>query len=759
MITIKDVAKQAGVSIASVSNYLNNKKNISAKTARTIQQAIDDLNYVVQNSGRELKMKRNQDIGIVFPTISEPYLERLLSSIKGYLSQYDQTFVLELTDSDPRLETKAILNLIGRNVAGMILYTCQPQNREIFEKLEKSGIPYVLIDRRPENFDCNFVTVDNKELFRRITGELLAKNYTRIALVCGPDSYRENIMARIGYETAFENAGKEAEAENIIFTTAIRECGFRAGIQLLERGGQIPQVILTTSYRLAEGLKYALKIYHLDEEEQVQIISTGDSMDDVFHHDNAIVKTSRGAYQIGEEAGKLLLCNIRSPIVFEKQQVVFQDDYNIAHLEPSLEIKAQRPTQAAEEICVLLLDDETSVSGLSRLLTDFYAKENIKVKIKRVLPKDSFEYICNYCESGSSQIDVILFDVPWLAYYADKGYLLCLDELMEAYPLNTSNYLPNASRHYSVYNGRHYALPYMACTQLLFYRKDIFSNEEIADDLERKYMIPLKVPKNWFQFNALAKYFTRKYNPDSPVEFGHSMAVSNPDLFLCDLMPRIWDYGGSLFNRQQALQLNTLQNRKAVRSLLESIQYTSDGLLSKKPADAAVDFINGNTAMFYTFYNYATGLVDRLQSKVVDNFGYTRIPGSSVLSGWSLGISKNSRKAEAAFKFIRWASGSDIAIPHTILGGQSPNISVYRNYDMVSLYPWLPRAMTEFEKSQERLPQTTAKGNVINEDEFVHILYRGMMPLVQEAMEGHTANLEQLEDVFVMLQGKLRKIL
>ena len=152
MITIKDVAKQAGVSIASVSNYLNNKKNISAKTARTIQQAIDDLNYVVQNSGRELKMKRNQDIGIVFPTISEPYLERLLSSIKGYLSQYDQTFVLELTDSDPRLETKAILNLIGRNVAGMILYTCQPQNREIFEKLEKSGIPYVLIDRRPENF-------------------------------------------------------------------------------------------------------------------------------------------------------------------------------------------------------------------------------------------------------------------------------------------------------------------------------------------------------------------------------------------------------------------------------------------------------------------------------------------------------------------------------------------------------------------------------------------------------------------------------
>ena len=149
-----------------------------------------------------------------------------------------------------------------------------------------------------------------------------------------------------------------------------------------------------------------------------------------------------------------------------------------------------------------------------------------------MLPKDSFEYICNYCESGSSQIDVILFDVPWLAYYADKGYLLCLDELMEAYPLNTSNYLPNASRHYSVYNGRHYALPYMACTQLLFYRKDIFSNEEIADDLERKYMIPLKVPKNWFQFNALAKYFTRKYNPDSPVEFGHSMAVSNPDLFL-----------------------------------------------------------------------------------------------------------------------------------------------------------------------------------------------------------------------------------
>ena len=85
MATIKDVAREAGVSMGTVSNYLNKKVTVSENTAKKIQDAITKLHYVVQNSGRELRKQQSNVIGLVFPNISEPYYEKIVSSIKGYI--------------------------------------------------------------------------------------------------------------------------------------------------------------------------------------------------------------------------------------------------------------------------------------------------------------------------------------------------------------------------------------------------------------------------------------------------------------------------------------------------------------------------------------------------------------------------------------------------------------------------------------------------------------------------------------------------
>lgn len=86
MPTIKDVARLAGVSISTVSNYLNNKPNLSAETAVRIQAAIDCLHYVAQDSAREVKRGCIDDVGVILPNISEPYLEKLMAGVKGFLS-------------------------------------------------------------------------------------------------------------------------------------------------------------------------------------------------------------------------------------------------------------------------------------------------------------------------------------------------------------------------------------------------------------------------------------------------------------------------------------------------------------------------------------------------------------------------------------------------------------------------------------------------------------------------------------------------
>ena len=123
MATIRDVAAEAGVSVGTVSNYLNKKINVSEETAGRIRKAIHSLNYVVHNSGRELRRKKSYVLGVVFPNISEPYFEKVVSSIKGYMNVHGPKYSIEiaLTDGNPQKEKDVLLNYIGRNVSGIIL--------------------------------------------------------------------------------------------------------------------------------------------------------------------------------------------------------------------------------------------------------------------------------------------------------------------------------------------------------------------------------------------------------------------------------------------------------------------------------------------------------------------------------------------------------------------------------------------------------------------------------------------------------------
>lgn len=739
MPTIKDVARLAGVSISTVSNYLNNKPNLSAETAVRIQAAIDCLHYVAQDSAREVKRGCIDDVGVILPNISEPYLEKLMAGVKGFLSQNGRNIQLMLTDGSAINESRMLKNLIGKKATGIILYTCQPENSRIFETLACSGIPYVLLDRRPEDLDCDFVAVDCRETFFRITKSLLERGFTRIGLACGHEMFQENQQAVEGYLHAFRLLGIQADPSYICCNTASREYGFRAGIRLLELCSDESLAILTTSYHLAEGIRYAANFHHKKVGRDVYILSTGDSIDDVFYDDSAIHKTSRNAFAIGESAARLLMTHVKAPLSTDKRQIIFRDEFVLDE-----DIRPQKLPPVVcgweDEIQALVLDDEMALGGLPQLLVNFYAREHINVRMKTVRTSMAFDYINEYLKSDRTDIDVILFDLPWLAYFASCGYLLDIGECLNRMPIDLSKYLPGAVDCMGKFEGRTYALPYLVSTQLLFYRKDLLEDKVLANQMEKRFVMSLKVPDSWFRFNAIARFFTREFNKDSPVEYGHSMALSNPSLLTCDLMPRIWECGGSLANSYNQLDFNSQANRKGIRNLLEAVLYSAPDAVQKRPANAVDDFLEGRTAMLYTFQNFAAELANRLKCCSINDVGYAPLPGNSTLSGWSLGIPRKSKHPESAFRFMRWATSTDVAIPHAILGGQSPCLSVYRNYDLISLYPWLPMAQQEFANARPRFPVTMGE-MVLNPDEIDKCLYDAILPMVAQASDGHAADM------------------
>lgn len=194
MPTIKDVAKKAGVSTATVSYYLNHKP-VSEEKASRIAAAIRELNYVVQSPGRDLRTRKNRTIGIVFPNISDPYYQKIIQSIKMFLAQHNRLFSLILSDNDPDYENQILQDFIGRKCAGILLYTCQPDRPEVFSVLENSGIPFVLIDRKPEDSRYNYVGCDNYSLFYELTRSLCRRKHAKPFLVCDSVVYPENQAA------------------------------------------------------------------------------------------------------------------------------------------------------------------------------------------------------------------------------------------------------------------------------------------------------------------------------------------------------------------------------------------------------------------------------------------------------------------------------------------------------------------------------------------------------------------------------------
>lgn len=370
------------------------------------------------------------------------------------------------------------------------------------------------------------------------------------------------------------------------------------------------------------------------------------------------------------------------------------------------------------------------------------------------------QHISDNFHNPGSNIDAFLFDVPWLQHFVEKGFLLCLDDYFATSHINTAQYVPDLLEYFSRVNGHYYSLPYVSSTQLLFYRKDLFYDKYISRQFEDIYKIPLSPPKDWLQYSTVTKFFTRKFNPLSPVEFGHAMDICNSSQLICKfLLPRLWSYGGDLYSKSGSPTFVSTAAKKAVKNLLDCIS-TAHPDIYEHPADAVDKLITGKVAMLIIFFNYATDIADRSKSSIVGKIGYSSIPGSiPAMGGWCLGVNKFSKHPEAAFKFIKWATSEDIAIPNTILGGQSPQLKTYRNYDLVSLYPWLSKALTEFSKARRRQVPIKSNRHEFSEESIEKIIVNELSALIEHTLSGKTPDADTIEQALFNAETEAKKII
>lgn len=208
-ITISDVAKEAGVSKTTISRYLNGRfGNMSKETKNRIEEVIAELNYRPNRQAQALKSKRSFLVGVIVSDISNMYSSLLLKGIGEILGAAGYQMIIMEAANSIEQEQDLLNKLIDQSVEGIILQASS-RDAKRYEFLKDNKIPVLLVDREIEPLIFPLVTTDNEIATKKMTEELLNKEYERIVVVSEP---LEDIMTR---ELRYHSIQEKIEGTNV----------------------------------------------------------------------------------------------------------------------------------------------------------------------------------------------------------------------------------------------------------------------------------------------------------------------------------------------------------------------------------------------------------------------------------------------------------------------------------------------------------------------------------------------------------------
>ena len=690
MASIHDVAERAGVSAATVSNYLNATKPVSHALSERIQRAVEELHYTPSAAAKSLRRQKNHEIGVLLPNLDDPYYVQIFQGIEKAFFNSGYFLNAAFSDDIPEAECAALEGFSSKQVCGLILITCQPDSwKYYYDHFTSKGCPIVMIDRRIKSLDASFVTVDTGTSVRQLTSALLARGFQRIYLFSGEEGFTCEDACVDAFRAAHMQAGVTPSAEQIIRSPMSKESAFSSVISLLCR--QQPDAILTTSSLLATGVIEGLHLLGIPEA-ALPVLTLGEEHWNRYTQSFASFSTSRPAIKAGDTAAGLLLGQLASPLR-DTEQAVLHD----SALQSSLQHLKLRPGKAPQaqnsdkdRLRILMLDNP-AVHLFQGLIRNFEQLSGIQTEL-RFLPHHA---ILDEIQNGTDRYDVTMFDIPWLPLLADR---ILADFTEELDHTSVSHFFPNCLQHFGMLHERVYGIPFMYAPQMLYYRKDLFSDSVLRAEFERETGASLRPPLTLKEYNAVASFFTRSTNA---VDYGVSVAAAYNECFAPELYFRLHAFQSQLLGSDGRPAFDNPQTLKAYINFRRTIHLAKPDYLQATDVSSVNDFLRGETAMLITYPAFLSNAADLRRSST--SIGCALVPGRRpLLGGWSFGISRDSRQREQALSFLRWACDEGISNYFTIMGGQTAISSTYTNDEMVKLYPWLPLYYKTYPNTQSQ---------------------------------------------------------
>ncbi|SEK75492.1 transcriptional regulator, LacI family [Paenibacillus sp. OK003] len=232
--TIKDVAKAANVSVATVSRVLHNLNGYSHKTKVKVLEAVEELGYHPNAIARGLINKRTQTIGVLFPNVSSGFTSEILYGIEEAANEKDYSVIVCNTAADGKRTMKYLQVLREKQVDGVV-FTSELLKDEYYHQLKNMKMPVVLVNTHSAKYSIPYVKVDDRQASYQATAYLIEKGHTDIAMIGGtPWDTVAGIPRVEGYRQALADHGIPFEETKIAYGNFHMESGRSAMAKLLE---------------------------------------------------------------------------------------------------------------------------------------------------------------------------------------------------------------------------------------------------------------------------------------------------------------------------------------------------------------------------------------------------------------------------------------------------------------------------------------------------------------------------------------------
>jgi LacI family transcriptional regulator len=276
--TINDVAKEAGVSIATVSRVLNQNTPVASNTLNRVQSAIKSLNYKPVAAARTLAGRKTNTLGILLPEISGYFFFPMILGIEqGARDKGYAVLIHSALSPDEEKQGQIPLSLGEHNTDGLIIFAHSLEDREIL-RLNRLGLPMVLLHQSPPaDLKIPHVTFDNQNGSRKLVEHLIVNHdYRTIVFLAGPNNHEDSYWREIGYKEALQSHGIAYDPELKVRGDFDAEIAKESVRQLIAKRKDV-DAIFAADDESAAGTMMALREIELRIPEDIAVVGFDDT--------------------------------------------------------------------------------------------------------------------------------------------------------------------------------------------------------------------------------------------------------------------------------------------------------------------------------------------------------------------------------------------------------------------------------------------------------------------------------------------------